>query len=98
MRRRPARNGQHAHVELLSHYGVDVGALNDVHHDHELRLAASWVKPPRETAKTMVFYHPEIGSTNGVVAPDVLDNYITQAEGFGDLVRYIQDNPPGSED
>jgi hypothetical protein len=98
IKRNPVANGQGPHHELLAHYGVDANSLNGDHDHDELRLAASKVKPPRETAKSMVFFHPEIGSTNAVVAPDVLDNYITQAEGFQDLVSYIQNNAPGTDD
>jgi hypothetical protein len=98
IKRNPVTNGEGPHHELLAHYGVEANSLNGEHDHDELRLAADNIKPPRETAKSMVFFHPEIGSTNATVAPDVLDNYITQAEGFQDLVSYIQNNPPGSDD
>jgi hypothetical protein len=97
IQRKPASAGHMPHLELLAHYGVEANSLNGDHDHDELRLHAAKVKPPRETAKSLVFYHPEIGSTNGDVAPDVLDNYITKAEGFQDLVTYIQENPGGSE-
>lgn len=97
IQRNPASAGNMPHLELLSHYGVDADTLNGDHDHDELRLHAAKVKPPRETAKSLVFHHPEIGSTNATVAADVLDNYVTQAEGFQDLVTYIQTNGPDSE-
>jgi hypothetical protein len=93
---RPASLGHTPHLGLLAEYGVHANALDAVDHD-ALRLDVDRVKTPRETAKSLVFQHYEIGSTNPVVAKDVLDHYITQADGFQELVTYLQNNGPGSD-
>lgn len=96
VRMHPASAGHTPHLAMLADYGVHPDAIRAEDHDN-VRLAAANVKPPRETAKTLVFHHVEIGSTNSGVASDVLDNFITQAPGFVDLVSYIQTNGPGTD-
>ncbi len=96
VRMHPASAGHTPHVAMLADYGVHADAIGAQEHD-KVRLAAAKVKPPRETAKALVFHHVEIGSTNSGVASDVLDNFITQADGFVDLVTYIQNNGPGTD-
>ncbi|MDQ3028817.1 MAG: hypothetical protein M3R09_02025, partial [Actinomycetota bacterium] len=92
--RSPATGDDADHVTMLGGYGVAPDAIAA---DHEaVRRDVQRVKSPRETAKAFVFHHPEIGSMNAIVAPEVLANWIPQADGFGDLVTYFEDNGPDS--
>lgn len=63
-----------------------------------LHVGASSIKPPAVTAQALVLQHPEIGSTSGAVAQYVLDTYVSGGAAFAELVRYIQENGPGSPD
>jgi hypothetical protein len=98
VRLRPASADHMPHLDLLAHYGVETHLLGEEADHDRLRLDAANIKDsPRETAKSLVFHHYEIGSTNPIVASDVLENYITQADGFVELYSYIQENGPGTE-
>lgn len=92
----PASADYAPHGAMLAGYGVSSDAIADEDHE-DLRLHAARIKSPRETAKALVFHHIEIGSTNPGVAQDVLDNFITQADGFVDLQTYLEDNGPTSD-
>ncbi len=87
------------HPLTLSHYGIHADVLKSMNGDavNDLRLMADQVKPPFETAKTIVLQHPEIGSVNGLVASYVVDHYIKHDQDFQNLVEYIQNHPPESD-
>jgi hypothetical protein len=87
------------HPQVLSHYKIHENALKSMDNksQDELRLHAGQVKPPFETARTLVLQHPEIGSVNGLVAAYVVDRYIKHDQDFQNLVEYIENHPPESD-
>jgi hypothetical protein len=82
------------HHPTLTEFGVEPEeALEDY---RALHIAASDIKTPSATAQSIVLNHPEIGSTNPVVAKYVLDVYVNwQRQSFSELTQYIQNNGGG---
>lgn len=81
-----------------------VAATYDVDQDTLLRdysaihIGAATIKPPGVTAQDLVRSHPEIGTVNGVVAKYVLDTYVSDGIAFSELVQYLQENGPGTDE
>ncbi len=72
-------------------------SMNAAHHD--LVHDSSLLLGPLQTAKTILFQHPEIASINPEIAADMLDLYIDEAlEVHQDLWRYISEHPPSSRE
>ena len=83
------------HPMALTYYGVSADAVDDADSE-DIHLAADSIKPPYETAKSIIFNHPEIGTVNPAVAKYVFDNHVNHTQDFQDLVEYIQNHPPES--
>jgi hypothetical protein len=84
------------HHANLARYGVSSEAVN-AEELEEVRLAADHIKPPCETAKTIVFHHPEIGTVNPVIAQIVFDRHVRDTNDFLALVQYIENNGPETD-
>lgn len=97
IRHSPMGLAKRPHPMQLSFYGVSPDALNA--QDMEaIHLHADRIKPPFETAKSIVFHHPEIGSVNPVVAKKVFDYHVKNTQDFQNLIEYIQYHPPESKE
>lgn len=81
----------------LSYYKVPENAVNGADME-EIHLHANQIKPPYETAKSIVFHHPEIGSVNPVVVKNVFDYHVKDTQDFQNLVEYIQTHSPESKE
>ena len=84
------------HPITLAHFGVAANAVNSEEMD-EICVDADKIKSPLETAKSIVFHHPEIGSVNPIVARTVLDHHVKHTQDFQDLVEYIENHTPDSQ-
>jgi hypothetical protein len=81
---------------VFQHYGVNVKALSAQELD-DAHVDAYSIKPPFETARALIFQHPEIGSVNPSVTKYVFDTHVNDTQDFQDLISYVQQNGPGSE-
>ena len=82
-------------LAALAHYGVDVNAVAAAELA-QVRGGADSIKSAIETAKTIVFSHPEIGSKNPEVAAYIRDHWIAHARSFTALWQYIYHNGGGT--
>lgn len=83
------KNSERSLPMLMAYYNIGADNLSAMK-SQDLHLLADQIKPPYETAKSMIFYHPEIGSVNPVVVKNVFDYHIKYTQDFQDLVEYIQ--------
>lgn len=95
-----ALKGKVSHPLALSTYGVQEHRLAamSAKEIEEVYVHAASFAGPNSTAQTIVLNHPELGSTNGVVAQQIVDQYLQYSQSFSELVQYIQTHPPGSGD
>ncbi len=80
---------------VLKHLGISPDAVDDAEMD-ELRLHAAQIKPPSETAKAILFHHPNLASADCTVVNRVFDNYVKDSQDFKNLTLYIMRHGPGS--
>jgi hypothetical protein len=85
---------------LLHHMGAGDGLLHASAEDRlQLMLDSAIVLSPFETARSILFQHPEIASANLDIAADMLDGFITEAlKKHTELWEYISRHPAGSAD
>jgi hypothetical protein len=93
-----AKNVAPPHDMILDYYGVGVEALQAMNMEEkdEIRADAGTIKPPIDTARTIVFHHPEIGTTNTLIAQQIFDCKIHYTQEFRDLTSYIATHGSGS--
>jgi hypothetical protein len=77
----------------LLRYGVTLESASDELLD-EIHLHAGFMKSPADTAKAILFHHPEIGTLNSDMASIVFDEHIGNTQEFHDLFEYIEKNGP----
>jgi len=85
---------------LLHHMGAGDVLLHASAEDRlQLMLDSAIVLSPFETARSILFQHPEIASANLDIAADMLDGFITEAlKKHTELWEYISRHPAGSAD
>ena len=79
--------------KILQHYGVVPEAVAG-EMEIDVRLDAAHILPPLAAAQAIVFHHPEIGTTNTVVAEQVFQQHIRYTQAFRDLTEYVSDHGP----
>ncbi|WP_444930909.1 hypothetical protein ACJJIF_03750 [Microbulbifer sp. SSSA002] len=80
---------------VFQHYGVDLASASEAEIE-QLHTDAYNIKPPYETARAIIFQHPEIGSVNPAVTKYVFDYHVNNTQDFQSLISYVQINGPGS--
>ncbi len=92
----PAGAPERPHPLFFSYYNIAPDNLNGLTTE-EIHLHADRIKPPFETARSIVFHHPEIGSINPIVAKSVFDHHVKGTQDFQNLIQYVQSHPPQSK-
>jgi hypothetical protein len=98
--RRMRAGGTAEMPDLLHHLGAEPSLLRgDKEAAFEVMSHSALFLSPLETAKSIIFQHPEIASLNPEIAADMLDLYIERAlRQHPDLWQYISAHPPGGSD
>jgi hypothetical protein len=99
-RRRQSEGEPHPLPSLLHHVGAGKELLQASEEERlHLILDSAVVLSPFETARSILFQHPEIASANQEIAADMLDGFITDAlNEHSELWEYISTHPAGSAD
>jgi hypothetical protein len=92
----PPRRAQTPPPLILSRYGVNLESASDELLD-EIHLDAGLIKTAAETAKAIIFHHPEIGTLNPDMAANVFEHHIRDTQEFHDLFEYIEKHDSESE-
>ncbi len=96
-RRRLRENQRRRLPAVLAQLGVNPAVLESAEADAIL-LDAALIPGPLETAKLILFQHPELASVNPEIAADIHE-YIDEAlDIYDDLWRYISTHGPSSSD
>ncbi len=83
---------------LFQYYDLNLTAERSAEVEKDqLHIDAYDIKPPYETARALIFQHPEIGSVNPAVTKYVFDEYVNDTQDFQSLISYVQRNGPGTE-
>lgn len=90
------------HNMTLAFYGVTPETLSaargvNLEDVDEIEADAASILPPFETAKTIIFHHPEIGTCNPTVAQQVFSKHVQNTQDFHDLYLYISTHGSGAE-
>jgi hypothetical protein len=87
-------------THTLRRLGVKPAMLASANVGHaDLLQASAQILDPGETAKSILFQHPEIASLNPEIAADMLDFYIEQSlDLYPQLWQYISSHGPGSRE
>lgn len=98
LRRRRAKGLAPRPHMLFEHYDVPHDRLRALSAEEQdaVEVDAALIVGPLDSARTIVFHHPEIGTVDTDVADQVFRDHIRRTPAFKDLIQYISLNGPDS--